>query len=74
MAKHEAVAAAIRNCGGHLVKGGEFVEAIWYEFKARFDDQEQIDEFLDNNFYDIGNNFYTDIEKGCPTLWFNMKG
>ena len=72
--KRIAVKAAVKACGGKLVKGGEKVEGQYYEFKAHYDDQEQIDSFINNNPNDI-DSFYTDFDDdGILTNWFNVKG
>jgi len=64
------VAKIVKGYDGRLIKGNEFFESKYYEFKALFDDDDGIDEFIeDNEITESGRDF----ERGRLTFWFNMK-
>ena len=68
MRSKEAVKSLVNKSNGRLVKGKDFCAGDYYEFKALFDDGEDVDSFINNN--DIIS-FGCDFEKGRLTLWFN---
>lgn len=70
MFDRKAVKKAVASCGGTLATKGQTVEGVWYEYKATYDDQEDIDLFIEEN--DICES-YTDFDDGTLTHWFNIK-
>jgi len=80
--EYKAVKKAVASCGGKLILGiggsikngkGEIVEGMQYDYEAVYDDEDDIDSFVEENYNDVTDS-YIDFENGTLTHWFNLKG